>query len=765
MNNPSFEGITRPGGWTRNCHCGIEHPEIFTPEGWAAWHNLQLPHPEIHVIQLVPPFINPPRIADGDWAVKLFKSFSKVDAGVYQVVTGLTPGTKYVTGFKAHAWCLHDGLPHFGDPYCSVIGCGAKYWDEAAIPPRNGDPVNDAIGAALFSVGVGSTPPDLLYGITWGKKAAIYNVYQNVPELRFTAQSDTAVVYLRAELIWAYRNNDAYMDSVYLREVEAPPEPCKGLPRVDYPRIYNVIPANTTKQRATEIFQEAWDRGKETVGGSYDDAGVGDLSDKLARLYDIDETDQQRFRDFYVEHYPTTRVEFANGSPPTTLRLKYPTTHLPPVITQPFNPPNHLAIDLRSSYIHWQDEIVCAMDGLVIIAGWTSDTFGYQVVTKTILADDRTVILRYAHMLEDLYVQAGDQVVAGQKLGKAGGTAIPPVADHLHFSVNVDGRYVDPEPLIEWPEPIPPVGEIVPSSLHLQTMFGIWDQYITSVKPQVAKVTASFEDAHGILRANPTTMPIVRQPVTNDYGDVMGAPTPEAGAAIWIAKVKDALHQTADQIERDYPSKPWPLFRWESLNEMYASSNVQTMQWVIDVEIAMCDLLYEIEPRVGLCVYCAAVGNIEPIHYPLLVPLGLKAQERGAWFGYHAYWLANRVAEDWPHLAGRWTEIDKVLVAGGAHVSWYNGEGGCVGGHVNPDGGYTLLPNDGWLSPHGWNGDWDGYEEDIMKFDRLAAESVPGREGRFHGLTLFTTGADFTNWLSFQVRDDEMRSLIASYGN
>jgi len=37
LQNPSFEGITQPGEWTRNTHIGVEFGEMCVPAGWVAW--------------------------------------------------------------------------------------------------------------------------------------------------------------------------------------------------------------------------------------------------------------------------------------------------------------------------------------------------------------------------------------------------------------------------------------------------------------------------------------------------------------------------------------------------------------------------------------------------------------------------------------------------------------------------------------------------------------------------------------------------------
>jgi hypothetical protein len=103
--------------------------------------------------------------------------------------------------------------------------------------------------------------------------------------------------------------------------VEPPPPPPppppkeRGEPRVQYNRIVNVIPQDATVERAVEIFTERWQAAKESVGGSYDDAGIGDLDNRTARLHDIPAERHQEFIDWYAEHYPGVKVEFWNEPP------------------------------------------------------------------------------------------------------------------------------------------------------------------------------------------------------------------------------------------------------------------------------------------------------------------------------------------------------------------------------------------------------------------------------------------------------------------
>jgi hypothetical protein len=120
--------------------------------------------------------------------------------------------------------------------------------------------------------------------------------------------------------IWQPQLNDI-SENVYYWTLQAPPDPDPippppspdpglGLPRVQYRRVYNVLPPHATESEALAVFQSARDRNLETVGYSYDDAGIGSLGCKMARLYGIPDSKRQTYIDWYAEFYPGTAVEF-----------------------------------------------------------------------------------------------------------------------------------------------------------------------------------------------------------------------------------------------------------------------------------------------------------------------------------------------------------------------------------------------------------------------------------------------------------------------
>lgn len=98
--------------------------------------------------------------------------------------------------------------------------------------------------------------------------------------------------------------------AVYIESHPTPEVTMRGSPRTQYERTVNVYSASATKERVAAITVEAFLRGRETVTGSYDDAGIGDLDVRYVNLYDIPLIDQPRFADFYKTYYPGVLISF-----------------------------------------------------------------------------------------------------------------------------------------------------------------------------------------------------------------------------------------------------------------------------------------------------------------------------------------------------------------------------------------------------------------------------------------------------------------------
>jgi len=241
-----------------------------------------------------------------------------------------------------------------------------------------------------------------------------------------------------------------------------PPDECYGTPRVDYKREVVVIPSYATLSQAKESFEEAWTSARKTVSGSYDDAGIGDLSNKTATLLGID--DKPTFSKWYSDEYPGTKVVYKDMPPRFHWPLQGPhqTTFYD---WSRFGAPRDYDGDGVADDIHeGQDfsavvgQAVLACDDGVVV--WASNkrrsnptedsSYGWHVV----IDHGNGVFTWYGHCSK-LWVEAGMLVKRGQIIAYAGNTGIS-TGPHLHLTVQdfndpnakpwVQGHVVDPMP-------------------------------------------------------------------------------------------------------------------------------------------------------------------------------------------------------------------------------------------------------------------------------------------------------------------------------
>ncbi len=224
LSNAGFEG-----GWWRRTHTGQEFGEIFVPEGWVAFwrEGGPVPHdpqntvgygrPEIHVIDKEPPFLDPPRVRTGRRAVKCFTFYRIHDAGLYQQVDGIEPGSRVRATGWAHAWSSTHDDPHESD------GAGRQAFYRLAS--ECADPT--AICNFTFSVGIDPWGGNDPWGerVIWGEGAHIYNAFAQVPPVETVAHASTVTVFIRSRVLWPFKHCDAYFDDMRLEVVAEPWEP------------------------------------------------------------------------------------------------------------------------------------------------------------------------------------------------------------------------------------------------------------------------------------------------------------------------------------------------------------------------------------------------------------------------------------------------------------------------------------------------------------------------------------------------------------
>ena len=319
---------------------------------------------------------------------------------------------------------------------------------------------------------------------------------------------------------------------------------CRGAPREQYTRVVNVLADNTTAARAREIWDIAWKLGKQTVTGSYDDGGIGDLNVRQVVLWDVPVVRRTEFRDWFTQNYPGVQVSFAGiESPPSVFKFEYwPTEYK--FITQPFaaNPqnyaayglPGHEGIDIRAYH---GTKVFAVADGTVSDVHSVAGSHNYGVFVRVAHVDGFEIT--YAHLMS-VSVSVGDFVKAGSILGLADNTGNSN-GDHLHITLKRIGYYYPAPPnnlgLTYWPynihdpspylllslpiptSPPPPVQQKSLMGLHASAdtgnLYGGEAEFaeFRTLKPGVIKVLSAHSDtsikrlasespaAHFIVRA------------------------------------------------------------------------------------------------------------------------------------------------------------------------------------------------------------------------------------------------------------------------
>lgn len=91
-----------------------------------------------------------------------------------------------------------------------------------------------------------------------------------------------------------------------------------GLPREPYRRTYMLLPPDAGKSWVLAAVRATWETHRMTVGGSADDAGIGDLDDRCVIVINPDSWGGDMMA-FYETHYPGVRVLPTSADTPEQL--------------------------------------------------------------------------------------------------------------------------------------------------------------------------------------------------------------------------------------------------------------------------------------------------------------------------------------------------------------------------------------------------------------------------------------------------------------
>ncbi|UCC62330.1 MAG: hypothetical protein JSV36_16365 [Anaerolineae bacterium] len=97
----------------------------------------------------------------------------------------------------------------------------------------------------------------------------------------------------------------------------------RGAPRLQYDRIYVLLPPNADATWAHAVVESTWDKEHYTLGSSADDAGIGNLDVRRVIAVNPQEwAGDQSLEDFYTEHYPGVEYQPLTAATPEELAHK-----------------------------------------------------------------------------------------------------------------------------------------------------------------------------------------------------------------------------------------------------------------------------------------------------------------------------------------------------------------------------------------------------------------------------------------------------------
>lgn len=738
LRNSSFEG-----GWTDRGNSQIPNEwEITFDEGG----EYILPEARIMPKRLIPQDEWNDFFLDGEQVLKVFNGAHPIHFYLYQQVEGLEVGRRYRLTIPVH-------LDVFK-------------WEGRKVYPDDGYAAECRVGVGFGNGVEWSTWQNPSTEVAEDRRLA-FGAYRDV-WVDFIADQPNVTVWLEAKAKWAISNN-FFFDNTSLTKV-GNGEGCDGA-RTGYDSTIVLLSPVTTKETAHAILDEMWER-KTGFVHSADDAFMHcPAVNRTVVAVDHEgwPTDLAEFKDQY---YPTAKLVFYGGEEEAT--LGYPTTHLPPRVTSPFgalepfrNGVPHCGLDLRSSWKVWKDEVLSATDGDVVIAGWNDNygNFGSRVRIRTVL-NGREYLIRYAHLLMDgIYVNPGEHVERGRPLGRPDSTG-KSTADHLHVDVwdVAAGKYVDPEPMIDWPEEVEPEPEppdVTPTDKtlvtgHVQSGIGALETYLKVARPRGVKVVG-WGDAIAAVGWHPGLEAIL---LRKWYGSSPGndhflnMEDKRAAAREYVDLVSPGLAELSEELRK----RGWKgRLGLEELNEPICNLCTDNAKWR-DFAVAFCDeLMGRGIPLVVPAVMHAGVGNPhETEGGEILLPVARKVQEYNGFMCMHNYGPVNygesHLEDQWKWYTGRMDWWLPTFHEHGVEVDLFFSEGGPIWG---PPPSYSPKPDDGWKSSKCYNGDWPATRSFLVRLNQLLQE----RYGeRCYGCAIFTTGGG-DRWRTFEMGKREWDDL------
>lgn len=226
-----FSGVIPASGQETNllANPGFENPYRSVDgrpprqvaDGWNPWHipaTANMPSWQNQQPEYEPAAPDATRIRSGNNAQRYFSYFATHEGGVFQRVTGITPGTELRFSVYAYVWSST-----FSDVTISELPGGIIV--QVGIDPTGG------------TDGTSSS-------IVWSPPAEQYDAYRQYAVIA-TAASNAVTVFVRSRVTEPIENNNIYLDDAVLAVTTAAPPPATA--------TSEILPTNTLPPTVTDV--------------------------------------------------------------------------------------------------------------------------------------------------------------------------------------------------------------------------------------------------------------------------------------------------------------------------------------------------------------------------------------------------------------------------------------------------------------------------------------------------------------------------------
>jgi hypothetical protein len=220
------------------------------------------------------------------------------ETGVDPLVNPKPPGAKSGTWSQlGDYWRDHDNEPDKADFYFRQL-----VWYDKEL--QKDDYV---IGATIFTFGN--------WGGTWKHF-----------DIAGTPVAEKLIAYTQDDPATPFSYISPNVEPLHPTPTPTPPSPKpegRGKPRVQYERTYVLLPPGADAAWAQAVVDGSWDARRLTIGGSADDAGIGDLdARRVVAVNPENWPGPQTLADFFAKYYPGVEYVPITASSPEDLAQK-----------------------------------------------------------------------------------------------------------------------------------------------------------------------------------------------------------------------------------------------------------------------------------------------------------------------------------------------------------------------------------------------------------------------------------------------------------